>query len=477
MNAAVDAYIKESFQKLRQLRMSEKGEVWLASDKSGKLVVIKKISLTGLPYKNLKENPQPIAPKVIYCSEHDGTTLVVEEYLQGESLLERLKQGRYFTEKEAAQILLMLCDGLRPLHEQGIIHRDIKPSNLILQNGGIIRLIDFDAARTVKEDKNEDTRFLGTKGYAPPEQFGYGQTDERSDIYSVGITIKKMLGKEYRGFLTNILDKCIEIDPKKRYVSVIALKRDILWQRRKFFRYMLSAFFLAVSFGIAFYLTRLTEVPSTVMDDTVTTEPAISDTNLTAESQAVQVQQNLAENSVDEKEIQSNSISQNEILVPNFSQSEEVQPKIQQLTPIPEPLYERPLETSFSLNGNIISSNQTDIVSLDRSDWGSLYANLHIENNSGRRWENPSVRIIFKDNHGGNFSEIKSLPPIEAGASADFSIPVGSYSVAQSEIYSDTSAWLQVYLDNGNLKATESYWCVEFNLHENENLSQDDAKT
>lgn len=157
-----------------------KGEVWLASDKSGKLVIIKKISLTGLPYKNLKENPQPIAPKVIYCSEHDGTTLVVEEYLQGESLLERLKQGRYFTEKEAAQILLMLCDGLRPLHEQGIIHRDIKPSNLILQNGGIIRLIDFDAARTVKEDKNEDTRFLGTKGYAPPEQFGYGQTDERS---------------------------------------------------------------------------------------------------------------------------------------------------------------------------------------------------------------------------------------------------------------------------------------------------------
>ena len=152
--------------------------------------------MTGLPYKKLKEHPQPIAPKVIYCSESDGETLIVEEYVQGESLLERLEQGRNLTEKEAEHILLQLCDGLQYLHEQGIIHRDIKPSNLILQNGGIIRLIDFDAARTVKEDKSEDTRFLGTKGYAPPEQFGYGQTDERSDIYSVGITMQKMLGKD-----------------------------------------------------------------------------------------------------------------------------------------------------------------------------------------------------------------------------------------------------------------------------------------
>ena len=383
MNAAVDDYIKESFQKLRQLRMSEKGEVWLASDKSGKLVVIKKISLTGLPYKNLKENPQPIAPKVIYCSERDDETLVIEEYVQGETLLERLEQGRYLTEKEAAQILLGLCDGLRPLHEQGIIHRDIKPSNLILQNGGIIRLIDFDAARTVKEDKNEDTRFLGTKGYAPPEQFGYGQTDERSDIYSVGITIKKMLGKEYQGYLNNILDKCTEIDPKKRYVSVIALKRDILWQRRKIFRYMLTAFFLAVSLGIAFYLTRLPEVPSTAMDDTATTKPAISDTNLTDEPQTAQVQQNLAEDLVDKKEIQNNSVQKEDSLESRFDPLPllEIQPQIQQPLPHFETPIDKPIETNFSLNGNIISSTQTDIVSLDRSDWGSLYANLHIENN------------------------------------------------------------------------------------------------
>lgn len=287
-----------------------------------------------------------------------------------------------------------------------------------------------------------------------------------------------MLGNEYNGFLTNILDKCTEIDPKKRYASVMALKRDILWQRRKIFCYMMTAFFLAISLGIAFYLTRLPEVPSTVMDDTATTEPAISDTNLTAEPQTAQVQKNLAKDSVDEKEIQNNSVQREDDLEPKFDPLPllEIQPQFQQSLPHLEQPIEQPMETTFFLNGNVISSTQTDIVYLNRKDWGSFHANLHIENNSGRTWENPSIRIIFKDNHGGNFSDVKSLPPIEAGASADFSIPVGSYSVARSEIYSDTSAWLQVYLDNSNLKATESYWCVEFNLRENENVLQDDAK-
>ena len=69
-----------------------------------------------------------------------------------------------------------MCDGLKFLHGLGIIHRDIKPSNLILQAGKIIRLLDFDAARIFKVDKDEDTQYLGTKGYAPPEQFGFRQT-------------------------------------------------------------------------------------------------------------------------------------------------------------------------------------------------------------------------------------------------------------------------------------------------------------
>ena len=477
MNAAVDAYIKESFQKLRQLRTSEKGEVWLASDKSGKLVVIKEISLTGLPYKNLKENPQSVAPKVIYCSEHDGTTLVVEEYLQGESLLALLEQGRYLTEKEAAKILLDLCDGLRPLHEQGIIHRDIKPSNLILQNGGIIRLIDFDAARIVKDDKNEDTRLLGTKGYAPPEQFGYGQTDERSDIYSIGITVKKMLGKKYCGYLTNILDKCTEIDPKKRYASVISLKRDILWQRRKLLRRVSLVLCCMIAFSAFFFLTKVSEAPKTTLDDIAATKSTVSLTNPAIEPQNERTQQSSVENAAIEKEIHNHSVQKEDNSESKFSPlpllefQSPTQPKIQQPLPHIEQPIEQPMETKFSLNGNTISSTQTDIVYLDRKDWGNYQANLHVENNSHTTWNNPQIKIVFSDNWGGKYTETKVLPSVAPGAAADFFIPVGSYSVTRSEMYPDTSAWLQVYLDNGNLKATENYWCIEFNLRENGKLS------
>ena len=95
---------------------------------------------------------------------------------------------------------------------------------MILQ-GEKIRLIDFDAARIFKPEKNADTHLFGTKGYAPPEQHGFGgrQTDERSDIYSLGVTMKVLLGGNL-GRLKEILDKCTELDPKNRFQNVYELK-------------------------------------------------------------------------------------------------------------------------------------------------------------------------------------------------------------------------------------------------------------
>ena len=106
----------------------------------------------------------------------------------------------------------------------GILHRDIKPSNLLLAADGHIRLIDFDAAREEKPNVDSDTRLLGTKGYAPPEQYGFAQTDARADIYAVGVTMKQLLGKQaekrpYR----HILRKCTEFAPKRRYATAKAL--------------------------------------------------------------------------------------------------------------------------------------------------------------------------------------------------------------------------------------------------------------
>lgn len=194
MKENVAEFLGFRFERLKLLKRSDKGEVWLASSKqSGELVIIKRVALTGLPYDVLKNFSFKLPAKILFCAEDKADTVIVEEFIQGESLLERLEQKNFLSELQAREILLQMCDGLKELHEQKIIHRDIKPSNMILQ-GERIRLIDFDAARIFKEGQETDTKLLGTKGYAPPEQFGSGQTDNRSDIYSLGVTMKNLLG-------------------------------------------------------------------------------------------------------------------------------------------------------------------------------------------------------------------------------------------------------------------------------------------
>ena len=293
--------------KIRLLKSSDKGEVWLASEKSGRLVIHKRIAWTGLPYAILKEKGYPLIPCILHCIEEDGETLVVEEYVQGESLLDRIGRKAYLSEREAGNILLQLCDGLAPIHAQGIVHRDIKPSNLILQSGGIIRLIDFDAARTVKEHSGEDTMHLGTKGYAPPEQFGYGQTDVRSDIYSIGITMRKVLPEEYGGYLVKIFAKCTEIDPTRRYQNLQELRRALIFRRFWAERGRMALLSAAiVSVAAFFFLPRLdgTEpLPSAPAVESGGNPPAVRLPNATEESPAPAA--SAPETSADTQEAQS----------------------------------------------------------------------------------------------------------------------------------------------------------------------------
>ena len=290
MDAHITAYIETAFLKIRLLKSSDKGEVWLASEKSGRLVIRKRIAWTGLPYAMLKEKGYPLIPRILHCIEEDGETLVVEEYVQGESLLDRIGRKAYLSEREAGNILLQLCDGLAPIHAQGIVHRDIKPSNLILQSGCIIRLIDFDAARTVKEHSGEDTMHLGTKGYAPPEQFGYGQTDARSDIYSIGITLRESMPEGYGGYLAKVFARCTEIDPDRRYQNVQELRRAVtlrrFWAERGRMALLSAA---VVSVAAFFFLPRLdgTEpLPSAPAVEPGGNPPAVRLPNATEESPA-----------------------------------------------------------------------------------------------------------------------------------------------------------------------------------------------
>ena len=152
---------------------------------------------------------------------------VLEEYIQGDSLAYLLK-GALFTPAEARKITLQFCNALWVLHTMGAVHRDIKPENVIVRGSEAV-LIDFDASRIFKSENSTDTQILGTTGYAAPEQYGISQTDQRADIYSVGVLLNIMLtgkhpSKELAGGkLGRIVQKCTMVNPKKRYKNVLYL--------------------------------------------------------------------------------------------------------------------------------------------------------------------------------------------------------------------------------------------------------------
>lgn len=171
---------------------------------------------------------------------YDGATYVIEEYTNGQTLHALLENEGPQTESKAADYIMQVCDALIYLHSQNppIIHRDIKPENIILSTDNVIKLVDFDIAREFKQSAKRDTMFMGTKEYAAPEQYGYKQTDGRTDVYAIGVLLHEMLtGKlpqnnvAYTGALRKIILKCLRLEPAQRYRSVSALKKALAGTR------------------------------------------------------------------------------------------------------------------------------------------------------------------------------------------------------------------------------------------------------
>ncbi len=192
-------------------------------------------------YTRLFEHPMPGIPRIYSLHEENGTLTVIEEFISGRTLQAVLEEDGLMTENTVAEYICRACDILTALHGQdpSIIHRDIKPSNIMLTDDGRIILIDLNAARTHKPGQSKDTRFLGTDGYAPPEQVGYGQTVPQTDIYALGVTMNILLtGKlpseqTSSGALRPVIEKCTKNDPENRYASAELLKKHLLKTQRK----------------------------------------------------------------------------------------------------------------------------------------------------------------------------------------------------------------------------------------------------
>ncbi|MBR6012922.1 MAG: serine/threonine protein kinase [Selenomonadaceae bacterium] len=183
--------------------------------KNRRLCIMKNIRADSIElYKNLKKLKNPYIPQIYHIFED----FIIEEHIAGKNLSEILDCGEILSDEKIFSILRQLCQCLKILHKNKIIHRDIKPSNLILTNDEIIKLIDFGIARQMKENIFSDTEWLGTRGYAPPEQYGFSQTDCRSDIYAVGATLQLFQPKSSR--LQKIIRKATNFNPDERFQSV-----------------------------------------------------------------------------------------------------------------------------------------------------------------------------------------------------------------------------------------------------------------
>lgn len=221
------------YQTIYMIKESEKATVELAilENHEGP-VIIKKLQGTSPDIYRLLCCAQNSHIPEVYAYEQQGDELIVaEEYVDGENLEEYLKNFR-LSDKEKLHLALQLCEAVKVLHsmEPPIIHRDIKPSNILITGRGILKLIDFDASRQYKEENEGDTRLLGTAGYAPPEQFGYSQTDIRSDIYSLGVVFHEMYLSEnsfLAGHWEKISERCTCFDPKNRFQNVEELEKEI----------------------------------------------------------------------------------------------------------------------------------------------------------------------------------------------------------------------------------------------------------
>lgn len=179
-------------------------------------------------FQYLKEHPVADTPRIYELAEDKGRLIVIEEYINGTALQEILEADGTLPPERAREIILKIGRILQDLHgaEPPIIHRDIKPSNVLLGDDGRVVLIDMNAAKNYRSGPARDTRLIGTHGYAAPEQYGFGVSDVRTDIYALGVLMNVMLTGQLPsvGLASDAegewVSRCVQMDPKDRFTSM-----------------------------------------------------------------------------------------------------------------------------------------------------------------------------------------------------------------------------------------------------------------
>lgn len=257
-DVSIGTIIDDKYRIMSKLGSGGFCEVYLAiNEKTNKPWALKVIKKGSTQYKQFLQNlseeiaflnklDHPGIPSIVDIIEDQEHLLVVMEYIQGLTLSRMIAENGAQDEKSVIQLASQLCNALGYLHQQTppIIHSDIKPGNIMLTDTGKIMLIDFGTARRL-DGSEQSTLCLGTAYYAAPETFGTGHIDQRTDIYSLGVTLYSLLtGKDpceppYKVYplrkanpelscgLEYIVTKCMEKEPVDRYQSMQEVLFDL----------------------------------------------------------------------------------------------------------------------------------------------------------------------------------------------------------------------------------------------------------
>lgn len=222
----------EMYHELLLLNESNDKRIYLVQHQVSKILYVKKI-IAHLDciqlYDQLLKHPHPYMANIIEFDNREDNCIIIEEFVNG-TTLEYALSCQAFSLAQLQTIFIELFDVLQHIHalQPPIIHRDIKQANIMIEKNHL-KLIDFDIARNIKLAQKKDTQIIGSVGYAAPEQYGFAQSDQRSDIYAVGVLINELLvNGNADSVYKSISERCIAFDPSSRYQSIQELRYAFL---------------------------------------------------------------------------------------------------------------------------------------------------------------------------------------------------------------------------------------------------------